>query len=317
MSVGSKAIPATMMAVRLHPPGGVDDLAYEEVATPSPGRGEALVRVHAAAITRNELTWPADRLPAIPSYELSGTIVSLGDDTNSSETGAEVFAMTNFDRDGVASDYAVVPVAELSPKPTSLNHEAAAAIPLPGLSALQGLFDHGRLGKNQRALVHGGAGGVGAYAVQLARRHGAYVIATVSGDRVETARRLGADHVIDHTTEDFTTVDEVDLVFDTVGGQRLLRSIEVLGPGGRLISVAEEPPGDVAADKGVEARWFLVESRPDQLFDLAAAADDGMLEVPVRHTYPMRQAADAFQHVMSRGGTGKVVLVNETAGWDE
>lgn len=317
MSVGSKAIPATMMAVRLHPPGGVDDLAYEEVATPSPGRGEALVRVHAAAITRNELTWPADRLPAIPSYELSGTIVSLGDDTNSSETGAEVFAMTNFDRDGVASDYAVVPVAELSPKPTSLNHEAAAAIPLPGLSALQGLFDHGRLGKNQRALVHGGAGSVGAYAVQLARRHGAYVIATVSGDRVETARRLGADHVIDHTTEDFTTVDEVDLVFDTVGGQRLLRSIEVLGPGGRLISVAEEPRGDVAADKGVDARWFLVESRPDQLFDLAAAADDGMLEVPVQHTYPMSQAADAFQHVMSRGGTGKVVLVNETAGWDK
>lgn len=313
VSADATAIPATMMALRLHPPGGVDDLAYDEIAAPIPGPGEALVRVQAAAITRDELTWPADRLPAIPSYELSGIIVSLGDDTSGWETGADVFAMTDFDRDGVASDYAAVPVNRLAPKPTSLNHVGAAVMPLPGLSAMQGLFDHGRLEKNQRVLIHGGAGAVGSYAVQLARLHGAYVITTASGDGVATARRLGADHVIDDTSEEFTTVGEVDLVFDTVGGERLLHSVEVLPPGGRLVSVAEEPPGDEAAENGIDARWFLVESRPDQLRDLAAMADGGILEVPVLHTYPMRQAVDAFRHVMSRERTGKVVLVNQTA----
>src|SRR5579863_1371298 len=142
-----------MLAVRLHP----DGLRLDEIATPTPGPGEVLIRVRAAAITRDELDWPTDRLPAIPSYELSGTVV---------ETGEDVYALTPFDRDGVAAEFAVVPEAVLSPKPRSLSHVEAAAVPMGGLSAWQGLFEHGGLRPGERVIVTGSRGGVGHLAVQ-------------------------------------------------------------------------------------------------------------------------------------------------------
>ena len=148
------AIPTSMWAIRLHPP-----LVYEEVETPRPGPGEALVRVHAAAITRDELEWPAQRLPAIPSYELSGVAVA-GDGV---PPGTEVYALADFERDGAAAEYAVVAGELLAPKPRTLSHVESAAIPLAGLSAWQGLFDHGRLAAGERVLIHGAAGGVGSF----------------------------------------------------------------------------------------------------------------------------------------------------------
>ena len=300
-------IPKTMNAVRLHEPGGVDGLSYEEAPTPTPEAGEVLVRVHAAAITRDELSWPTDRLPAIPSYELSGIVVRFGKGATGFEPGQAIYAMTSFDRDGVAAEYAAVLADELSPKPKSLSHVEAAALPLPGLSAMQGLFDHGRLVKNERVLIHGGAGGVGAYAVQLARLHGAYVIATASGPRVALARELGADEVIDHTATDFTSIEPVDLVFDTAGRDRLMQSVDVLEEGGRLVSVAEDPPEE-ATERGIEATWFLVESNSSQLTQLGDLADRGGLRVLVERTYPLSDAREAFAFLMEQGGTGKVVL---------
>jgi NADPH:quinone reductase-like Zn-dependent oxidoreductase len=183
-----------MRALRLHD----DGLWLEETETPTPGDGEVLVRVHAAAITRDELEWPTDRLPAIPSYELSGVVV---------ETGEEVFALTPFDRDGVAADYAVVPTSVLAPKPAGLSHVEAAALPMGGLSAWQALFAHGKLEAGERVLVTGASGGVGHLAVQLARHAGAQVI------------------------------DEApaDLVFDTTGHD--------VPAGERVVTVAAEMPG--------------------------------------------------------------------------
>jgi len=300
--------PATMRAVRLQPPGGIGGITCDEVSTPEPGEGEYLVRVHAAALTRDELSWPVDRLPAVPSYELSGTVVVGGPGAVGFEPGRAVFAMTSFDRDGVAAEYAVVPAAELSPKPASLGHVASSAIALPGLSAMQGLFDHGRLAKNERVLIHGGAGGVGSYAVQLARLHGAYVITTVSSERVSAARELGADEIIDHTTMDFTAIDPVDLVFDTSGGERLARSVEVLGNRGRLVSVAEDPPEEACRQRGIAATWFLVKSDQAQLGELARLADSGALHVSVNRTFPLVDAREAFAFILEWGGTGKVVL---------
>jgi NADPH:quinone reductase-like Zn-dependent oxidoreductase len=181
-------------AVRLHP----DGLRLDEVDRPVPADGEVLVRVHAAAITRDELEWPVDRLPAVPSYELSGVIV---------DTGEEVFALTPFDRNGVAAELASVPSAVLAPKPTSLTHAEAAALPMGGLSAWQGLFVHGRLQAGERVDVTGASGGVGHLAVQLARTAGAEV------------------------------VDEgpAELVFDTLGGE--------LPDGDRVVTIASEAPG--------------------------------------------------------------------------
>src|SRR5579863_6536355 len=135
-----------MLAVRLHP----DGLRLDEIATPTPGPGEVLIRVHAAAITRDELDWPSDRLPAIPSYELSGIVAAVAPGAGGVEAGDAVYALTPFDRDGAAADFVAVPAELLAPKPEALGHVESAAIPLPGLSAWQGLFDHGRLEPGER-----------------------------------------------------------------------------------------------------------------------------------------------------------------------
>ena len=183
-----------MLAVRLHREG----LNVEEIDAPSPRAGEVLVRVRAAAITRGELEWPVDRLPATPSYELSGILVDSGD---------AVYALTPFDRDGVAAEYAVVPARVLAPKPSQLSHVEAAALPMGGLTAWQALFVHGRLTRGERVLVTGPSGGVGHIAVQLARHAGAEVVES----------------------------GPVDLVFDTRGGE--------LPAGERVVTIVEEVSG--------------------------------------------------------------------------
>jgi NADPH:quinone reductase-like Zn-dependent oxidoreductase len=258
-----------MRVVRLRAPGGPEQLAVEEADRPQPGPGQALVRVHAAAITRGELDWPVDRLPTIPSYELSGVVEEVGPGVASVAAGDEVFALTPYDRDGVAADYTAVPAEHLVAKPRALGHAESAAIPLPALSAWQGLFDHGRLGAGERVLIHGAAGSVGGYAVQFARAAGAHVIGTASAASLDLVLALGAHEAVDAATRFEDAVEPVDVVFETAGGARLRRSFAVLGAGGRLISVAEEPP-----DGGV---YFIVEPNRDQLTSTARVADAGQL----------------------------------------
>jgi NADPH:quinone reductase-like Zn-dependent oxidoreductase len=162
-----------MQAVRLHPPGGSNGLFLEEVDVPQPDAGEVLVRVHAAAITRDELDWTADRLPATPSFEFSGVVAVVGPKVDTVTSGEAVYALSWGAREGAAAEYTLVPAEFLAPKPKTLGHTASAAIPLAALSAWQGLFDHGKLAEGDRVLIHGAAGGVGHFAVQLARGRGA------------------------------------------------------------------------------------------------------------------------------------------------
>jgi len=296
------AITETMRGVRLHPPGGLQNIKVEDIPVPRPGRGEVLLRVHAAGLTRDELDWPLDRLPAIPSYEPSGTVAALGQDVNDLMRGSAVFALAPFDRDGAAAEYAIVPAIAVAPKPASLSHIEAAAMPLAGLSAWQGLFVHGRLEAGQRVLIHGATGGVGHLATQLAHWRGAHVIGTVTGNGVEAARRFGADEVIDRSIAPFEDVVEpVDLVFDTVGGDVLARSTKVLHSGGRLVTVAEQPP----SGPGI---YFVVEPTREQLTELARLADEQVIHPAVDSTFPLEDAAKAFERLMSRGKSGKVVL---------
>lgn len=295
------AIPASMRAIRLHAPGGIAELVDERVDTPRPREGEALVRVHAAAITRDELDWPVDRLPAIPSYELAGVVAALGPDAQGIVEGDEVYALADFERDGAAAEFAVVQAELLAPRPRALGYVECAAIPLPALSAWQGLFVHGSLAAGERVLVHGAAGGVGSFAVQLARHRGAHVIGTASTRSLEVARELGADEVVDNLTARFEeVVDPVDLVFDTAGGDLLQRSPAVLREGGRLVSVADEPSGD-----GV---FFVVEPNREQLVELAALVDSGELRSLVDSVFPLADARAAFARSMEPGKRGKVVL---------
>jgi D-arabinose 1-dehydrogenase-like Zn-dependent alcohol dehydrogenase len=205
-----------MRALRLYP----DGLVLTDVERPDAADGEVLVRVRAAAITRDELTWPTDRLPATPSYELAGVVDG---------TDEEVIALTPFDRDGVAAEYAVVPQSVLAPKPTGLSVEQAAALPMPGLSAWQALVDHGRLAAGERVIVTGARGGVGHVAVQLVR-----VLGGVLVDEREAC----------------------DLLFDTVGGESPARSADRAG---RVVTIAAEAPG---------ADFFIVEPNGAQLASL-------------------------------------------------
>jgi NADPH:quinone reductase-like Zn-dependent oxidoreductase len=251
-----------MRAVLLRP----DGLALEDLDVPRPQAGQALVRVHAAAITRDELTWPVDRLPAIPSYELSGVVADVGPDVHDVAADDEVFALTPFDRDGVAAEYAIVPADVLAPRPQTLTHVESAALPLAGLSAWQGLFEHGRLQEGERVRVLGTSGGVGHLAAQLA------------GERLTEAD------------------DSSDLVFDTVGGEELARSVRTAD---RVVSVAEEAEG---------ATYFVVEPNRAQLLELARLADAGQLRPAIDSVFPLEEADAAFARVAERGKRGKVVL---------
>jgi NADPH:quinone reductase-like Zn-dependent oxidoreductase len=300
-------VAAVMRAVRLHAPGDPARLVAEQLPTPRPGAGEALVRVHAAAITRGELDWPADRLPAIPSYEFSGVVAAVGPGVEQVRVGEAVYALGDFGRDGAAADYTVADAGLLAPKPRTLDHLQSAAIPLAGLSAWQGLFEHGRLAEGQRVLIHGAAGGVGAFAVQLAHWRGAHVVGTASTANLETVRALGADQVLDHTTTRFEdAVGPVDVVFDTAGGDRLERSPAVLRPGGRLVSIAEEPPPDAAA--GITASYFVVAPNRRQLVELAEAADSGNLRPVIGQVFPLGDARQAFERSLGDHRPGKIVL---------
>ena len=300
------SLPATMTAVRLLTDAGADGISVDEVDVPAPGPGEALVAVHAAALTRDELTWPVDRLPAVPSYELSGVVAVVGDGGDPSLVGQAVVALTPFDRDGVAREYAPMPVDLLAPRPAGVDDVHAAAIPLPGLSAWQALFDHGGLDKGHRVLVLGAAGGVGQLAVQLAALHGAHVIATASARSRELALELGAAEVLDASAEAVDGIEPVDLVMDTVGGELVARASVRIRPGGRLVSVATEPPAP--ADPSVTAVFFVVEPRAEQLAELVRLAAGGQLRAAVDSTFPLGAARAAFERVQEPGKHGKVVL---------
>jgi NADPH:quinone reductase-like Zn-dependent oxidoreductase len=302
-------IPTHMKALRLHAAGEPSSLVLEEIPVPQPRKGEVLVRVHAAAITRGELEWPSDRLPAIPSYEFSGVVAALGAQVKGIAVGDPVYALSSFSRDGAAAEYLAVTAEHLAPKPERIGYPESAAVPLAGLSAWQGLYDHGRLAAGEQVLIHGAAGGVGSYAVQFARYAGASVIGTASTGHLDLVRALGADRVIDHTAERFeTAVEPVDLVFDTAGGERLAASPAVLRPGGRLVSVAEQPPQEEAARRGIEAVYFIVKPRRDQLLEIGELIDAGKLRPLIAEIYPLAEGRRAFERSLERGHAGKIVL---------
>jgi NADPH:quinone reductase-like Zn-dependent oxidoreductase len=222
--------------------------------------------------------------------------------------GERVFALAGFDRDGAAADYVAVSAHVLAPKPRTLDHVQSAAIPLAALSAWQGLFDHGMLQPGERVLIHGAAGGVGHFATQLARWRGAYVIGTASSGGLDAARELGANEVVDGATEHWAeALAEVDLVFDTVGGALLERSPALVRRGGRLVSVATEPP-QTPSEAQIDSAYFVVEPNREELVEIARLIDDGPLRPAVDSVFPLPEARAAFDRSMASGKRGKVVI---------
>ncbi len=313
-TAGSSA--PTMKAVRIHEFGKPGVLVYEDAPRPQAGPGEVLVSIHAAGV--NPVDWKIRSgmfrgmnapMPMILGFDISGVVESVGADVQQFRQGDEVFAYMSLRRGGGYAEFVAVPEGELAIKPKSIDHVHAAGVPLAGLTAWQALFDTAGLKEGQTVLIHGGAGGVGHFAVQMARARGAKVIATASAPNHEFLKSIGADQCIDYRTQKFEEhVKDVDVVLDTIGGDTQARSFQVLKPGGYLVSIVQPPDPELLAQHEIKGRVILVQPNGKQLAEIAALVDQGKVKPHVSETVPLRDAAHA--HIQSQGGhtRGKIVL---------
>jgi len=309
---------AAMKAIRIHERGGPEVLRYEETPVPKPGDREILVRVHAAGVTRGELDWfptwftrislPRP-FPVTPGHEFSGEIVELGAGVDSVAVGDRVFGLNDWFSEGALAEYCVTRPEFVAARPDSLDELSAAATPIAALAAWQGLMQRGRLASGNRVLIHGGAGGVGQFAVQFARQRGAHVIATCASHNEAFVRENGAHETIDYQASSFEKeVDGIDLVFDTVGGDTLERSWQVLGANGRLVTVTSD--GMYSKDPRVKSAFFIVEPDRVQLEDIADWIGEGILKPAVDRVFPLARAREAFETKTVRGKSVVQVLEN-------
>jgi NADPH:quinone reductase-like Zn-dependent oxidoreductase len=306
-----------MKAIRIHEKGGPEVLVYEDAPKPVLMPGDALVRVHASSITKTELTWDETyvndkgepRTPAIPGHEFSGVVEEVAPAVTSVKPGEEVYGLASFTRDGSAAEFIAIHADDLAPKPKSLDHIQAAAVPLAALTAWQALFSHAGLRKGQSTLIHGGAGGVGTFAVQLANWAGANVITTAASNNHDFVGQLGAHQVIDYSRFRFEEeVSNVDFVLDSIGGDMLERSYGVVRQGGMLISIVQPVSAEKAKTLGITALFFIVEPNRTQLEEIGRLIDTGRLRVFVDTVLPLEQARQAFEQGLKGHSRGKIVL---------
>ena len=305
-----------MKAVRIHRFGPPEVISLDDLPKPEPDRGEVVVRVKAAgigpwdALIRSGKSVLPQPLPLILGSDLSGEVDSVGVGVEKFKVGDEVFGVTNERFTGAYAEYAVAKAEMLAPKPKRLNHTHAASIPVVAVTAWQMVFDLAQLSSGQAVLVHGGAGNVGGYAVQLAKRVGAMVIATASVENNSYVRRLGADGVIDYRAKRFEErVKDIDVVLDTVGGETLDRSYGVLKRGGIVVSAAAQPSRERAEQHGVRAIFFLVQVTTDRLTMIGAMIDAGTLQSEVGEVLWLDEARKG--HEMLEGAPhrrGKIVI---------
>ena len=289
-------------------------LAPEMVPVPHPGPSEVLVEVRATAITAAELTWP-ENWPAIPCHDLSGVVATAGPDVTGWQPGDEVYGLVGFDRPGAAAGFVTAPAADLAGKPAAIDHVAAAAVPLGALTAWQALYEHAHLQPGQHVLVHGGAGGVGAYAVQLAAQHGARVTATASARNQAFVTGLGASDVLDYNSRFEDHVRDVDVIIDPVGGSTAARSWPLLRSGGIVVAIAEELDPAAAGRDDVRSVYFVVEPNGGQLRELATLIDRQQLRPVVSAVFELSALAEAFRAQRSPRPPGKVIInVEQPAG---
>jgi|ERR1051326_661318 NADPH:quinone reductase-like Zn-dependent oxidoreductase len=305
-----------MKAMYLDKRAGAESLSEGQIPRPSPAAGEVLVKVHATAVTPTELQWfptfnkqsgEPRPFPIVLSHEYSGTIEALGFGVNDIQIGAAVYGLNDWFANGAQAELCVAPSTALAPKPKSLDFVHAAVVPISALTAWQGLFSRGNLQRGQRVLIHGGAGAVGIFAIQLARWRGAHVSATASSPNLDFVRSLGADQVIDYQTTKFEHVMcDVDVIFDTVGGETLERSWPLVKPGGKVITIAAQNEG--ATEQRIRDAFMLVEANSSQLTEIAKLIDAGVLRVFVAQTFSLNEAVEAYARARRGKMRGKIAL---------
>lgn len=292
-------------------------LVEANVPQPQPGPAQVLVRVAAAGIIRTELQWyptthtrsGEPRTGAIPAHEFSGVVAGIGEGVTDFTIGQAVFGMNDWFEDGALAEYLVTLATSLAPAPMTLTPAEAATVPISALTAWQGLFDRGHLHPCDRVFIHGGARGVGLFAVQIAHMHGAFVVATGAPRNFDFIRRLGAHQVIDSRGTPFEQVitQPFDIVLDTVGGDALVRSLPLLKPGRFAVTITSDHEG--STDPRIKDAFFIVEPRQRQLMEIATMIDTSKLRTYVDAIVPLAQATDAYTgSPANRLGHGKLVV---------
>jgi len=304
----------TMKAVRIHEYGGPEVLRFEDAPMPEPKADRILVQVHAAGI--NPVDWKIregllgnDPLPQVMGSDFSGVIEACGPAVKQFHVGDSVFG-TVADESGSYAEYALTTAAQIAAKPGELDHVQAAALPIASMTAWQALFDKAELQPGQKVLIHAAAGGVGGFAVQFAHWKGAHVIGTASAESHDFLKQLGADEVIDYRATKFEErVRDVDVVFDTVGGQTQERSWKVLKRGGILVSIVQPPSEQNARGAGVRGVFLRSDhNRGDELAQIADLVVRGTVKVQVEKVLPLSEARNAQELSQSGHMHGKIVL---------
>ncbi|EPD68716.1 hypothetical protein HMPREF1211_00232 [Streptomyces sp. HGB0020] len=278
---------------------GTAGMTLVERPKPSPAGNDVLVEVYASGFTPDELTWPSswtdrlgrDRTPSVPGHELAGVVATLGYGTTGLSVGQRVFGLTDWTRDGTLAEYAAVEARNLAPLPGDVDFTVAASLPISGLTAWQGLFQHGRLQAGQSVLVHGAAGGVGSVVTQLAREAGARVIGTGRAAHRQTALDLGAQDFVDLEKDALEDVGGVDLVFDVFGGDVGRQSAGLVRAGGTLVTIAGPPEARPADGLAID---FVVESDRAQLGEIVRRVRDGRLRTNIGTVSTLDDAVAAF-----------------------
>ena len=305
-----------MMAVRLHDYQGIESLRYESTPRPVLAADELLIKVEAAAV--NPVDWKIaegygsdiwkHHLPITLGCECSGVVVEAGS-TAARQVGEEVFSLVDLTRCGAFAEFVVARSNEVAAKPESMSHRQAAAVPVAALTSWQALFETAGLSEGQSVLIHAAAGGVGSVAVQLAKSRGARVIGTASGANEAFVRQLGADRFVDYRSKRFEqVVAEVDVVYDTIGGQTQRRSFEVLKPGGFLVSIVGPADEALAEQHGVRCGFAAVVPNSEQLAKVAELVQAGAIKTEIAASLPLAEAKQALARNREGHTRGKLIL---------
>jgi alcohol dehydrogenase len=307
-----------MKAAQINNYGGKEVLKFTaDASKPTVGAGQVLVEVHAAAVNPFDIKvregsmkdFAPLNFPVTLGGDLAGVITELGEGVEVFKVGDEVYGQANaLSGQGSYAELSPVKAESLAIKPKTVDFNTAAALPLAAVSAYQALVEHSGLQNSQKILIHGGAGGIGAFAVQIAKHVGAHVAATASAEDTDFVKSLGADEVIDYKSQDFTSViKDYDVVYDTVGGETYKKSYPVLKPGGVIVSMLEQPNEDLMKQYNIKAIAQQTKTTTEKLNKIAGLVDQGAIKVKIDKTFPLEQAADALAYAAG-AHKGKIVI---------
>jgi len=310
-----------MKAAQINKYGGSEVVEINKnMPKPAVSQGKVLIEVYAAGV--NPVDWKLRagylqqmmllKFPATLGGDFSGVVVDVGEDVSAFKKGDEVYgsALVFGGGSGAFAEFALASAKAAAHKPKRINHVEAAALPLVGVSAYQALVDHIGLTKDKRILIHGGAGGIGAIAIQLAKHMRAYVATTASARDIEYVKELGADEALDYKSQSFETIlRDYDAVYDTVGGETYVKSFKVLKKGGIIVSMLEQPSSELMEQYGVNAIGQFTRINRERLSKLSEFIDKGIIKVHVDKTFPLEQAGEALVYLQTGHPRGKVVLI--------